>query len=63
MATSIIQPNDTFTATLDVSKLQAKIAAVEVLLGYSTGLLPAASLALGADWNDDDRRCGLTPRR
>jgi parallel beta-helix repeat protein len=55
-----IQPTDSITASLDVSDLQSKIAAVEVLLGYNTGLLGAAPLALDSDWNvllsdvDDD---------
>lgn len=55
-----IQPLDTITTSLEVSDLQAKIAALEVLLGYNTGMLAVSPLALEDDWDvlitgvDDD---------
>ena len=49
--TLFIQPSDSITASVDISVLQSKISAVEVMLGYNTGLLGAAPLALESDWN------------
>lgn len=46
-----IQPNDPISATVNVAKLGAnKIAAVEMLLGYSTDYFGGASLGLGPNW-------------
>lgn len=46
-----IQPMDTVLGTVDVSALQSKIAGVELLMGYNSNLLSAASLGLTADWD------------
>lgn len=46
-----VQPTDAFSATLDVSKLQTRISALEVLLGYNTGFVTASSLNLASNWN------------
>jgi hypothetical protein len=45
-----IQPLDAIRGTIDVSALQAKIAGVEMLLGYSTDYLAATTLGEGPDW-------------
>ena len=46
-----IQPNDLVTSSLDVSALQTEISAVEVMLGYNTGLLATPGLVADSDWN------------
>lgn len=46
-----IQPEDVIMGTIDVSALQAKISGVEMLLGYSTDYLTAASLGAGTNWD------------
>ncbi|MBN8456717.1 MAG: hypothetical protein J0M04_02660 [Verrucomicrobia bacterium] len=46
-----VQPTDEFKATLDVSKLQTRISALEVLLGYNTGFVTASRLNLASDWD------------
>jgi hypothetical protein len=46
-----IQPGDTLFGAINVSALQAKISGVEMLLGYSTDYLTAATLGLAPDWN------------
>lgn len=46
-----IQPGDPFAAVVELSKLQTKIAGVEMLLGYSTSFLTAQSLTYAPDWD------------
>lgn len=46
-----IQPGDEIEATISVSKLQSKIAGVEVLLGYNTDYFATEDLGLGANWD------------
>ena len=61
-----IQPLDSLVASIDVSDLQGKIVAAEVMLGYNTSLIDGASLDLVSDWNvlindvqDDSNVIGL----
>ena len=46
-----IQPGDKVQATIDVSALENKISAVELLLGYNSNLFDVASLGLAEDWD------------
>jgi hypothetical protein len=46
-----IRPGDAVQATIDVSALQAKISAVEVMLGYNSTLFDVASLGLSENWD------------
>jgi hypothetical protein len=48
-----IQPGDEFAGTINVSALQAKIAGVELLLGYNTEFLSTATLSLAPDWDTE----------
>lgn len=48
-----IQPGDAFAGTIHVSALQARIAGTELLLGYNTEYLTAATLALVPDWDTE----------
>lgn len=47
-----VQPGDAVSAAFSVSELQNKIVGVELLLGYNTDLLSAATLGLGTNWDD-----------
>jgi len=46
-----IQPDDSLYATIEVNDLTARIAGVEVLLGYSTDYFSSSSIGLTADWD------------
>ena len=46
-----VQPADVLFGNIDVEDLQGKIAGLELLLGYNTDLLTAASVALAPDWD------------
>lgn len=47
-----IQPGDSFSGTINLSALQAKVVGVELLLGYTKTLLSAETLGVTADWQE-----------